>query len=73
MIYANSIDESKLGRIDRNLKRVGKGIKTNIVSGSTFQVKMNIGVLRQNLRRAVFLKVVSLHVLLQGRGTMGNS
>ena len=73
MVYAQSIEEFKLGRISRTWKGVFLMIKVNLGSKRRFQVKKNLGVLRLNLRTEVVLMLASLLVLLVRRGTMGNA
>ena len=72
IVYDQSIEESKLSRISRKLKRSEQVIKIDLGSRRGLKFKMNLEILRSNLRRVVVLKVVSVLVLLVGRSTMGN-
>ena len=47
-------------------------IKVNLGSRRGIKLKMDLGLVRSKLRRVVVLKMVSLHVLLVERGTIGN-
>ena len=46
MVYAQSIEESKLGRISRNMKRSGLVIKVNIGSKRGFKLMVDLVHLR---------------------------
>ena len=72
MVNAQSIEESKLGRIDRNLKRSGSNEQNQPMFKRRAPNNDVPSALRSNLRRVVVLKMVSLHVLLVGRSSMGN-
>ena len=72
IVYAQSIEESKLGRIARNLNGVDEVIKFNLGSIRGIKLKMDIVLLRCNFRKVVVLKMASLHVILMERGIMGS-
>ena len=46
MVYAQSIEESKLGRIARNLKRMVQVIKVNLGSRRGLKLNMDLVLLR---------------------------
>ena len=70
MVYVQSIEESKLSRISRNLKRVDTMIKTNLGLRRGIRTMMDLVLLRSRVKMVVVLKVVSLLVLLVGRSTL---
>ena len=69
MMYAQSIEESKLERISRDAKRGKIESELNLILRRGLQIKMVLLLLRPTMREIVVLKVLSLLVLLVGRST----
>ena len=72
MVYAESVEESKLKRMSKNMKRSGQMGKINLSSSREIKLKMYLVLLKSYLRRIVVLKVVSLHMLLVKRSITGS-
>ena len=72
MVYDQSIEESNLCRISRNMKRSGSTDQSQLGSRRGLKLKMDVVLLKSTLRRVVVLKVVTLLVLLVERTIMGS-
>ena len=73
MVYAQSIEEFRLMRMSRNLKRSGSSDQDQtMLKNIGLKVKKNLGVQRLNWRKEVVLKMENLHVLLVEKGTTGS-
>ena len=70
MVYAQSIEESKLRRITRSLKRSVSNDQEQLGLRRGPKVKKNLRVFRLNWREEVVLKMSNLHVSLVARNIM---